>query len=308
MRRSTIAIVLFIIGLRSFAADISRQDEYEADSMITLNVGGKEFVTSMSTLRKYPDGMLAHMFDGLSFMKPSDLKRGCYFLDDDPSAFHNILYFLRYNDVELKDLCDARCTRRVADKLCPAMVPHIDQWIKTHNKCLKKQNEKPPADITLTPAEQFNRDGSKNWFICKAPDGDVIGSTLFGLRMKTEAANLIREFQRREIHKDLCYSWSGRGYSIYNCRDGKKIGDQIQNGLTHEILGSEIKFLALNLIENIVRSEKSEKSRYVCTFNRLGTFSIFNVKTGKKRLADKSFGNLKDCVLALKEAVQNGIL
>ncbi|XP_019640693.1 PREDICTED: BTB/POZ domain-containing protein KCTD7-like [Branchiostoma belcheri] len=61
--------------------------------VIDLNVGGVHFTTSLSTLRKYEDSMLAAMFSGRhNVVKDAS---GCYFIDSDGTYFGHVLNFLR---------------------------------------------------------------------------------------------------------------------------------------------------------------------------------------------------------------------
>lgn len=60
---------------------------------IKLDVGGKIFTTSLSTLTKDPDSMLAAMFSGRhEIVKERD---GCVFIDRDGTNFRFILNYLR---------------------------------------------------------------------------------------------------------------------------------------------------------------------------------------------------------------------
>ena len=64
--------------------------------MITLNVGGTLFTTTVATLIKYPDSMLAAMFNPESERPPAQKdSSGNYFIDRDPEPFRVILCFLR---------------------------------------------------------------------------------------------------------------------------------------------------------------------------------------------------------------------
>lgn len=60
---------------------------------IKLNVGGKIFVTTIQTLTKDPDSMLASMFSGRFDMTPDE--DDAFFIDRDPKYFRFILNFLR---------------------------------------------------------------------------------------------------------------------------------------------------------------------------------------------------------------------
>ena len=64
--------------------------------VISLNVGGTVFVTSVATLTQYPDSMLAAMFNPESERSPAKKDgQGNYFIDRDPKPFEVILSFLR---------------------------------------------------------------------------------------------------------------------------------------------------------------------------------------------------------------------
>ena len=67
--------------------------------VISINVGGTLFVTSVATLTQYPNSMLAAMFDPKSELPPARKDgHGNYFIDRDPEAFRVILSFLgRYS-------------------------------------------------------------------------------------------------------------------------------------------------------------------------------------------------------------------
>ena len=53
---------------------------------VKLNVGGKIYKTSLETLRKDPDSMLAAMFSGRFDVKPEE-EDGAYFIDRDGELF-----------------------------------------------------------------------------------------------------------------------------------------------------------------------------------------------------------------------------
>ncbi len=65
--------------------------------MINLNVGGYLFTTSLTTLLKYEDSMLAVMFSGRHDIVKDE--NGRYFIDRDGKYFRYILNFIRSNDL-----------------------------------------------------------------------------------------------------------------------------------------------------------------------------------------------------------------
>lgn len=76
-------------------ADIKNEDIKSTPfpSIISLNVGGHLFTTTLTTLTRNPDTMLARMFSG-SFAVATD-KNGNYFIDRDGTHFRYILNYLR---------------------------------------------------------------------------------------------------------------------------------------------------------------------------------------------------------------------
>ena len=64
--------------------------------VITLNVGGTLFTTTVATLTKYPNSLLAAMFKPESERPPARKdKQGNFFIDGEPEPFKMILFFLR---------------------------------------------------------------------------------------------------------------------------------------------------------------------------------------------------------------------
>ncbi|XP_046875951.1 BTB/POZ domain-containing protein KCTD7 [Hypomesus transpacificus] len=75
--------------------------EEEFPEVIPLNVGGTNFTTRLSTLRRYDDTMLAAMFSGRHHI-PRDAE-GRFFIDRDGAYFGDILNFLREGELPQRD-------------------------------------------------------------------------------------------------------------------------------------------------------------------------------------------------------------
>ena len=73
---------------------------------VKLDIGGTGFKTSLETLRKDSDSMLASMFSGRFSMKAQD--DGSFFIDRDPTHFRYILNFLRTGKIIIPDDAIAR--------------------------------------------------------------------------------------------------------------------------------------------------------------------------------------------------------
>ncbi|XP_065452049.1 BTB/POZ domain-containing protein KCTD21 isoform X1 [Chrysemys picta bellii] len=81
---------------------------------ITLNVGGKLYTTSLSTLTSFPDSMLGAMFSGKMPTKRDS--QGYCFIDRDGKVFRYILNFLRTSHLDLpEDFQEMGLLRREAD-------------------------------------------------------------------------------------------------------------------------------------------------------------------------------------------------
>ncbi|XP_029142572.1 BTB/POZ domain-containing protein KCTD11 [Protobothrops mucrosquamatus] len=69
--------------------------------LVTLNVGGKLYSTTLETLTRFPDSMLGAMFRG---PQPALLDScGNYFIDRDGKTFRHVLNFLRFGRLDLPE-------------------------------------------------------------------------------------------------------------------------------------------------------------------------------------------------------------
>ena len=77
-------------------------DQVHFSSTVKLDVGGQHFTTTVQTLTKDPNSMLAAMFSGNFEMKPSE--DGSFFIDWDETHFRFILNFLHTGKLTLPRL------------------------------------------------------------------------------------------------------------------------------------------------------------------------------------------------------------
>ena len=78
------------------------QDTQTFEKIVTLNVGGTKYTTSLSTLTKYPDSMLGAMFSGRHALPQQE--DGSFFIDRDSDTFSNILSFIRDKNIVLSTI------------------------------------------------------------------------------------------------------------------------------------------------------------------------------------------------------------
>jgi len=78
-----------------YSSEVGPVYNYMCNDIITLDVGGTIFRTTRATLMRYPDSLLAHMFQPASAMAPPRLSNGAYWLDRSPDRFKIVLDYLR---------------------------------------------------------------------------------------------------------------------------------------------------------------------------------------------------------------------
>lgn len=74
------------------------------DEIIRLNVGGRLFTTTRTTLNKQKDSELAKMISGKATLPLLQCVDGAYFIDEDPDIFETILTLFRYGYGQ-KEVC-----------------------------------------------------------------------------------------------------------------------------------------------------------------------------------------------------------
>ena len=89
LRNPTVSLLLQLI----FSVCFFPFTQSQLPRVIPLNVGGYHFVTTLSTLTKDKDSMLAAMFSGRHELDTDS--EGRYFIDRDGTYFKEILNYLR---------------------------------------------------------------------------------------------------------------------------------------------------------------------------------------------------------------------
>lgn len=102
---------------------------------IKLNVGGKTFLTSTSTLLKNENSMLARMFSPDIKMNPSNVdEHGAYLIDRSPEYFEPILNYLRHGQLIYNTNLNPEGILEEARFFgVDAIVPQLESLIKRRN-------------------------------------------------------------------------------------------------------------------------------------------------------------------------------
>jgi len=146
---------------------------------IRLEVGGKPFHTTLSTLLSCPGSLLANMFDPESGFKPAYSENGVYYLDSNPKYFGIILDWLRYQKVIADSDTNLSNVAAVADyfgivelveKLKPVeeMKP-VGKWVKF--KDLFQQNQVSAMKMTLSKSQDNEATAETFVQIAQFPNG-----------------------------------------------------------------------------------------------------------------------------------------
>lgn len=135
--------------VRNSRENVSLNSEKEKNQTvadwITLNVGGKHFMTSRSTLMaKEPLSMLARMFadeNNVYLMTPSTTDdSGAYLIDRSPEYFEPILNYLRHGEVVLDKHVNPKGVLQEAIFYgIDSMIPQLNKLIE-ESKCINSNN------------------------------------------------------------------------------------------------------------------------------------------------------------------------
>ncbi|XP_036894546.1 BTB/POZ domain-containing protein KCTD9 isoform X3 [Sturnira hondurensis] len=117
---------------------------------LTLNVGGRYFTTTRSTLvNKEPDSMLAHMFKDRGVWGNKQDHRGAFLIDRSPEYFEPILNYLRHGQLIVNDGIN------LLGVLEEARFFGIDSLIEQLEVAIK--NSQPPEDHSPISRKEFVR-------------------------------------------------------------------------------------------------------------------------------------------------------
>ncbi|CAH3122202.1 unnamed protein product [Porites lobata] len=121
-------------------------------STVKLDVGGQHFTTTVQTLTKDPNSMLAAMFSGKFEMKPSE--DGSFFIDRDGTHFRFILNFLRTGKLTLPE--GATFTKELEEEAEFYQIQGLVDALKPANSAVEARTLGEPfaESIILTNVEE----------------------------------------------------------------------------------------------------------------------------------------------------------
>uniref|UniRef100_G1R6T1 BTB domain-containing protein n=1 Tax=Nomascus leucogenys TaxID=61853 RepID=G1R6T1_NOMLE len=132
---------------------------------LTLNVGGRYFTTTRSTLvNKEPDSMLAHMFKDKGVWGNKQDHRGAFLIDRSPEYFEPILNYLRHGQLIVNDSINLFSVLEEARFFgIDSLTEHLEVAIK---------NSQPPEDHSPISRKECFR------FLLATPTKSELGADL----------------------------------------------------------------------------------------------------------------------------------
>jgi hypothetical protein len=126
----------------------------QTSSIIILNVGGKKFSTSLSTLRSIQGTFFDTMFG--ERWNPRPLEDGSYFIDRDPKVFRYILNFLRDGTIDL-DLLSASEAKAIEKDASFYQIPSLLALLATRSNYnyISNSNNNSNNNINTTNRQVF---------------------------------------------------------------------------------------------------------------------------------------------------------
>ncbi|EGG16904.1 hypothetical protein DFA_07885 [Cavenderia fasciculata] len=119
-----------------------------SDEWVSLNVGGKIFKTTRSTLTSDPNSVLYKMFNRENqFMISHKDNHGCYLIDRDPKYFRCVLNFLRFPSTKHPPIIDDGIS--IQGVLQEAQFFQIDGLIKVIEKAERSKSDLDRKDIMI---------------------------------------------------------------------------------------------------------------------------------------------------------------
>ncbi|MDD9952160.1 MAG: hypothetical protein OXT67_11415 [Zetaproteobacteria bacterium] len=187
----------------------------QTTEIVSLNVGGHNVQTRLSTLSSAPGSALYTMFAG-DFSPGEQTPQGV-FIDENIEHIQPILHWLRHRQCTFRDISHAEAVYHVAGVWCDAMQPDICEWARTNGKNSKSkwlQSLSVEEDKRVEPVARFrlkrhaqtyqNRRIEKNFW--QLQEHQDTHTETFDYQLPFNLANLyLQHAQRQNSETELVY-------------------------------------------------------------------------------------------------------
>ena len=143
----------------AFNAMSKKFEHIHFSSTVNLNVGGHCFKTSVQTLTKDPNTMLAAMFSGKFEMKPCE--DGAFFIDRDGTHFRFILNYLRTGKLTLPE--GAAFLKELQEEAEFYQIQGIIDELRASEPTVQASNPAKPFNESVILTNENHRSVLKGW-------------------------------------------------------------------------------------------------------------------------------------------------
>jgi len=143
----------------AFNAMSKKFEHVHFPSTVNLNVGGHHFTTSVQTLTKDPNTMLAAMFSGKFEMKPCE--DGAFFIDRDGTHFRFILNYLRTGKLTLPE--GATFLKELLEEAEFYQIQGIIDELRLSEPTVQASNPTKPFEQSDILTNENHRSALKGW-------------------------------------------------------------------------------------------------------------------------------------------------
>lgn len=258
---------------------------------VGICVGNVKLDIAATTLTKHKGSMLERMINGGIGVETTE--DNYIRLDMSPKLFEYVVHWLRYDQVEFKNVVDAINTYHAADYLLLGSLKDlIYQWIKLNYstsrglRWLKKHSrpDSPEEQLAEVPRKlKLAQEKGYDYYIHN--NGKSFGGNGLGwvCNSKKDLQAVLREYYTRGHHYQLCYGWDkDEEWCIYHVDYDRRIGHQVAKTAK-----------GISKIEAL--------GDFVCTKNQFDRFAIYSIDKGENISQSQSYEALKDCVKAMKK-------
>lgn len=170
--------------------------------VISLNIGGTIYTTSIETLTRYPDSMLGSLFTQHQLPTITRDKDSNVFIDRDGPLFRYVLNFLRSSHLFLPD--DFKELDLLADEADFYQIPELIQAVTREREAPKNDRA---LNVELRMYTQKRTGSHSDWTIFGNPD----------VLLKLSESQFLGEHKMSENGEKLHRPWH---MGFVNCRDG----------------------------------------------------------------------------------------
>ncbi|XP_070574005.1 BTB/POZ domain-containing protein KCTD1-like [Ptychodera flava] len=237
--------------------------------MVRLDVGGKMYTTSLTTLTRYPDSMLGAMFSGRVPVQTDD--NGTYLIDRDGELFRYVLNFLRTSQLCLPEefmdygllICEADFYQ--LDALKEDVIQTL-KYVKAERKRQLLETDIDETGIQVIELECWETNDANIRFLLNAPEDIIRGlPSLMQHAYEGVMGGELDECWNYECSHYGQFEFAEKYYDIYGYN-----GDELplRSTITYSMILEDLEELGFKVIATSCRYNEEnlkKKLRWACS-------------------------------------------